>query len=287
MATELKTQNGQYRLLHFQPDPEDGDRVCVGILLKEDGKFTVLSDSKFKKLRCVAPDFEPELVSFYLHDLEDSLSRSHEPVEITLRRCAPQLVVSEPRLVATPLTPDKRVRLMERFVLPAKELQKELVHVSRAEATTSEHLRIFLSEIAPLSAKMIIRNARPLDLFNLTLPNIKPVAFAIKASSKIVVVDGIDLSVMTPTKAVAKANRIVHNFWQYGRIREEFLFEGRPKVERVGVVMNGTSPKTEAYLDAHDYALHQFRKEADVTVDATSGEGKDQLRAMLAGEKWN
>ncbi|SRR5216684_2586795 len=285
MATEIKRQSGQYRLLHFQPDPEDGDRVCVGILLEEDGKFTVVSDPKFKKLRCVAPDFEPELVSFYLHDLEDSLGRSREPVEITLRRCAPQLVVSEARSVATPLTSDKRVRLMERFVLPAKESQKELVQVSHAEATTSEHLRIFLSEIAPWSVNTIIRNARPLDLFGMTLPNINPVAFAIKKPSKIVVVDGIDLSVMTPAKAVAKANRIVHNFWQYGRIREESLFEGRPRIERVGVVMNGISPKTEAYLDAHDYALHQFRKEADVTVDATSGEGKDQLRAVLAAEK--
>lgn len=285
MATELKRTTGQYRLLHFQPDPEDGDRVCVGVLLNETGKFTVLSDPKFKKLRCVAPDFEPELVGFYLRDLEDSLNRSREPVEVTLRRCAPQLIVSEARSVTTPLTSENKLKLMERFVLPAKEVQKELVQVFRAEDTTSEHLRIFLSEIAPLSANMFIRNARPLDLFNLTLPNIKPVAFAIKKPSRIVVVDGIDLSVMTPTKAVAKANRIVHNFWQYGRIREEFLFEGRPKVERVGVVMNGTSPKTEAYLDAHDYALHQFHKEADVTVDATSGEGKEQLRAVLAAEK--
>lgn len=285
MATELKRTTGQYRLLHFQPDPEDGDRVCVGILLNEGGKFTVLSDPKFKKLRCVAPDFEPELVSFYLRDLEDSLIRSREPVEVTLRRCAPQMIVSEARSVATPLTSENKLRLMERFVLPAKEVQKELAQVSRAETTTSEHLRIFLSEIAPLSANMFIRNARPLDLFNLTLPNIKPVAFAIKKPSKIVVVDGIDLSVMTPTKAVAKANRIVHNFWQYGRIREESLFEGRPTVERVGVVMNGTSPKTSAYLDAHDYALHQFHNEADVTVDATSGEGKEQLRAVLAAER--
>ena len=285
MATEIKRQSGQYRLLHFQPDPEDGDRVCVGILLEEDGKFTVLSDPKFKKLRCVAPDFEPELVSFYLRDLEDSLDRSREPVEITLRRCAPQLVVSEARSVATPLTPDKRVRLMERFVLPAKEFQKELVQVSRAEATTSEHLRIFLTGIAPWFENMVIRNARPLDLFDITLPNLKPVAFAIKRHSMFVLVDGVDLSVMSPAKAVAKANRIGHNFWQYGRIREESLFKGRPKVERVGVVMNGTSPRTEAYLDAHDYALLQFQNEADVAVDATSGEGKEKLRAFLAGEK--
>ena len=283
METKLRRDTGQYRLLHFQPDPEDGDRVCVGVLLNERGRFTVLSDPKFKKLRCVAPDFEPELVNFYLHDLEDSLNRSREPVEVTLRRCAPQLIVSEARSVSAPLTQDKRVRLLERFVLPAKELEKALA--SGVEVTSSERLRLFLGEIAPWSAKEIIRNAQPLELFNLALPNVKPVAFAIRKSSKVVLVDGVDLSVMTPTRAVTKANRIAHNFWQYGRIREESLFAGRPTVERVGVVMNGPSPKTEAYLDAHDYALHQFKNEADVAVDATSGEGKEQLRAILAAEK--
>lgn len=285
METKLKRETGQYRLLHFQPDPEDGDRVCVGVLLQEGGKFSVLSDSKFKKLRCVAPDFEPELVNFYLHDLEDSLNRSREPIEVTLRRRAPQLVVSEARTVSMPLTPDKRLRLIERFVLPAKELQRGLVATSREDTSTSEHLRMFLAEVAPWSASQIIRNAQPLDLFNLTLPNIKPVAFALKKPSKVIVVDGVDLSVMTPTRAVTKANRIAHNFWQYGRIREESLFAGRPTVERVGVVMNGTSPKTDAYLDAHDYAFHQFKNEADVAVDATSGEGKDQLRVVLGGNR--
>jgi hypothetical protein len=285
METKLRKDTGQYRLLHFQPDPEDGDRVCVGVLLNEGGKFAVLSDPKFKKLRCVAPDFEPGLVSFYLRDLEDSLNRSREPVEVTLRRCAPQVVVSQARSVSMPLTPDKRLRLIERFVLPAKELPKELVAAFREETSTSERLRIFLSEIAPWSASQIIRNAGPLDLFNLALPNIKPVAFAFRRPSKVIVVDGVDLSVMTPTRAVTKANRIAHNFWQYGRIREESLFTGRLTVDRVGVVMNGTSPKTEAYLDAHDYALHQFKNEADVAVDASSGEGKEQLRAVLAAEK--
>jgi hypothetical protein len=53
------------------------------------------------------------------------------------------------------------------------------------------------------------------------------------------------------------------------------------KIERVGIVMNGTSPQTESYLDAHDYALHQFHKEADIAVDTSSGEEKQALRALL------
>jgi hypothetical protein len=283
MATELKKQIAHYRLLHFQPDPEDGDRVCVGILLEEDRRFTVLSDTKFRKLRCIAPAFEPELVGFYLRDLEDSLDRSHEPVEVTLRRCAPQLIVSETRSVAAPLTDKARLRLLERFVLPSTEALTQTTLASNTEIKASEHIRLFLSEFGLRSDDTIISNARPRELFGRALPNVKAVAFAIRGPSRVVLVDGVDLRVMTPGKTIAKTNQIVHTFWQYGRLQKEVLFGEDARIERVGIVMNGTSPKTEAYLDAHDYALHQFNNEADLTVDTTSGEGRERLRTVLAG----
>jgi hypothetical protein len=283
MATELKKQTAHYRLLHFQPDPEDGDRVCVAILLEENRHFTVLSDPKLRKLRCIAPAFEPELVSFYLRDLEDSLDRSSEPFEVTLRRYAPQLIVSEARSVAAPLTDRARLRLLERFVLPSTDAQRQAAVASKVEIKASEHIRLFLTEIGLQSGDTVIPHARPRELFSRNLPNVKAVAFAIRRPSIVVLVDGVDLRVMTPAKTISKTNQIVHTFWQYGRLQKEVLFGQDTKIERVGIVMNGTSPKTEPYLDAHDYALHQFNNEADLTVDTTSGEGKEQLRAVLAG----
>jgi hypothetical protein len=280
MAAELKKQLAEYRLLHFQPDPEDGDRVCVGILLHEDGRFTVLSDDRFPKLHCLAPGFEPDLVGFYLTDLERSLNRSHDPVEITLRRYAPQLVVSEARSVVMPISESTKLRLLERFVIPGKPLQGEPLASSRIEMNTAEHIRHFLNEFAPLEGE-IISNARPQALFGKHLPNAKAVAFAIRRNSNFVLVDGVDLNTMTPAKAISKTNQVVHTFWQYGRFRSEDLIAGQATIQRVGIVLNGRSPQTERYMDAHDYALHQFRHEADVTVDSTSGEGREQLKAIL------
>lgn len=283
MATQLTRQTAHYRLLHFQPDPEDGDRVCVGLLLDERGRYTILCDSKFHKLRCIAPDFEPELVAFYLRDLEANLDRSTEPIEVTLRRCAPQMLVSEPRSITSPITDTAKQRLLERFVLATKSSISEANVVSKGELQTADHLRLFLHEIAPLAEPTIIRNARPRELFGRNVPHVKAVAFAIRKPSIVVLVDGVDLRVMTPAKTIAKANQIVHTFWQYGRLRNEGLFS-QGRVKRVGIVMNGSSPKTETYMDAHDYAFHQFNNEADVAVDTTSGEGRELLRSVLTAE---
>jgi hypothetical protein len=283
MATPLTRQTAHYRLLHFQPDPEDGDRVCIGVLLEEGRRYTVLCDSKFQKLRCVAPDFEPELVAFYLRDLEANLDRSSEPIEITLRRCAPQMIASEPRSLAAPITDMARQRLLERFVLPVQTLQVRTSADSKGESEASEHLRLFLRDLAPIAEATFIPNARPRELIGKNLPYVKPVAFAIRKPSTVVLVDAVDLRIMSPARAIAKANRIVHTFWQYGRLQSEGLFT-QPQVKKVGIVMNGSSPKTEPYFDAHDYSFHQFNNEADVAVDTTSGEGTELLRSVLTAE---
>src|SRR5262249_40364847 len=153
---------------------------------------------------CVAPAFESGLVSFYLRDLEDSLNRSRDPIELILRGCAPQLIVSETRSVAVPLSDKAKLRLLERFVLPAKEVQPQAAPPSKIEIKASDHIRRFLNELAPSSKEAIIPNARPHDLFGKSLPNVKAVAFAIRRPSRVVLVDGVDLSVMTPARTIAK-----------------------------------------------------------------------------------
>lgn len=52
MALQLKKELADYRLLYMQPDPEDEERVCIGILLQEiNQRPEILYDSKFSRLR--------------------------------------------------------------------------------------------------------------------------------------------------------------------------------------------------------------------------------------------
>ena len=80
--------------------------------------------------------------------------------------------------------------------------------------------------------------------------------------------------------------QVAYTFWQYGRIRsgDSSLLWQTP-FTRIGVVLNGSTRGNSGYYVAHDYALHQFQKEADVAVDAASGEGTHQFRAVLTSEE--
>lgn len=282
MATELKRQVGSYRLLFFQPDPEDGDRVCIGVLVHEGHDYTVLYDKKFSKVHCIAPGLEPELIKFYLDNLESNLHRkSPDDLALTLKKCGPQMIASEERRLLLPLTEQQKMRLLERFVLPASKLKADATEAS-AQQEFADHLRLFVTEFVRPSEVTILHNARPHELFGKSLPHVRPVAIAVRKAGKIVMVDGVDLGVLTPTQAITRANHVGHTFWQYGRFRSDDLAVQQVPFTRVGVVLNGAKNKSGAYFDAHDYAVHQFQKEADFAVDTTSREGAQQFEAAFS-----
>jgi hypothetical protein len=136
METELKKDIGKYRLLYFQPDPEDGERVCVGLLFQDQRSCTVLYDHKFPKVHCIAPFYELELVKFYLDDLASTVQNtSGDDLILALRRYGPQLIASEERFVSLPVTESVKVRLLERFVAPCGKPKAE---VKRLEASISK-----------------------------------------------------------------------------------------------------------------------------------------------------
>jgi hypothetical protein len=280
MAVEVKSRLGTYRLLHFQPDPEDGDRVCVALLVQDGDRYTILSDKKFPKLQCIAPSFEPELVRFYLEDLETGLRKSPGEIDFLLQRFVPQLLASEERRLSLPLSESQKFQLLERFVVGRRKRRTEEVAVSSSERLANEHLQSYVNEFRRMPQFELIRNAKYPEVFGKKMPAVKPVAIALRAPNKLVLVDGIDLRVFTPSQAVTKVNRTVHTFWQYGRLRKMDL-PLEQKIERVGIVLNGTSPKTSDYLEAHDYAVDQFRRESDVMVDTTSGEGTLDFERIL------
>src|SRR6266853_407973 len=99
MALDLKTKR-TYRLVYFQPEPEDGERICVGLLFYDQGLYSLVYDSSFPKLSCVAPRYGKATLKFYLDELEESLHRaSPDEVEALLRKSGPQLLVSDVRLL--------------------------------------------------------------------------------------------------------------------------------------------------------------------------------------------
>jgi hypothetical protein len=290
MELELKKDVGTYRLVFFQPDPEDGDRVCVGVLLQEGRSCMVLYDKRFPKVRCIAPGFEPDLVKFYLDDLASALQRKcGDDLALTLRRYAPQLITSEERSILLPVTELAKMRLLERFVMPrsepkAAELASPAPQGGIGEQFT-EHLRLFVAEYVRPTEATILQNARPQDLFGRALPDVKPVAISVQKRGRIILIDGVDLQIMKGKRAIDRANRVAYTFWQYEHIRSADSSRlWQTPFTRIGVVLNGSTRATSRYYVAHDYALHQFQKEADVAVDAASGEGRQKFRVALSSE---
>jgi hypothetical protein len=50
-------------------------------------------------------------------------------------------------------------------------------------------------------------------------------------------------------------------------------------------VLDGSIRRNTAYYEAHDYALHQFQKDADFAVDAASGQGTKELVEALCSKE--
>lgn len=292
MGHSLREGTAQYRLLYVQPDPDRGDRVCVGVLFRESPRrISVLYDQDFTKLRCVAPDVDQDLLRLYLTDFRSTVERSHDDLEIALKRYGPQVTASVDRYVASPITDRVKQLLLERFAMPkrgATALEGALVAGVQSGTALRQEVRERIasfteSVVAPLDLR-VVRNARPPDVLGKAFKLIDPVAVAIRGRDSTVLVDGIDLRLASPKRSIGIANKVVHTFWQYGRIRAEDLSAGR--VKRVGLVLNGAAPGNRrhaaAYADAHDYALAQFRKEADLTIDGSSAAGANELVALLA-----
>jgi hypothetical protein len=151
----------------------------------------------------------------------------------------------------------------------------------RASGTSKNRREIidFVSRHAkPLKQAKIMTEVKAHDLLGRhTRSKIGAVAAAIVRDGVVVIVDGVDLGVLTPTRGLSTTNHVVHTFWQYRRVAEQNPSLVDVQIKRVGVVLNGAKTKNDAYYDAHDYAMEQFRKEADLAID---GESIDDQRTF-------
>jgi hypothetical protein len=289
MAIDLNKQRA-YRLVYFQPDPEDGERVCVGLLFRDHREYSLVYDSSFPKLSCIAPRYEKSVLKLYLDELKESLSSATaEDEAIILRQYVPQIIVSDERDLLAPLTESIKQRLLERFVLGEPGLVKRMVaeelRAPKWEYEVEERIAGFLKELLPAKHLDVLYHAKPKQVIGRTLPNVGPVAASVHFPGKIILVDGVDLKMGTPKRVISRVNKVTHTFWEYGREynrTDTGSFFGTETLQRIALVLNGVPGYSSAQRDAQDFAFHQFEKEADLVVSDEIKQ-RDILRNLLAG----
>ncbi len=288
MASELATVTSAFGLLLFCPYPERGERVCVGIWFDDGRRTNVEFDPSFYKIRCISPGFEPELVRTTLDDLDHSLSNVSGPEALrVIRQYAPQIVSTDPRTVFVPLTREVREQLRNKFLAPPTAISTERVATLMTKKLSSDQAIVqrvhdYVRSIMRDTKATIVERPTPYTLFGMKSPVATPsVALAVERAQRLVLVDGVDLNVVKGKRAINRVNHVVWAFWEFQRAKSEALISRERALRRVGIVFNGALRHDRAFLDIHDYALRRFSSEAEVTVDATTSEGRDQLDATL------
>jgi hypothetical protein len=279
MGSEL---TATYRLVYFQPDPEDGERVCVALLFNAQRDVELLYDPEFPKLRCLAPHLDPSLVRVYLDDMVASAKGRPSEADLLIKRHAPQIVTSEARRSAWPLSESARSYLMRRFLAkerPEARLDSKGAAAEERVDPVKVRIRDLVLKVAKEQIEDVREDATSQWVLGRSLPYIAPVAVALRTPSILVLIDGVDLSASTTKGALSRVNKVAHTFWQYGRVRQMGVDKAPP--HRIGIVLNGSVDSGTSYRDAHDFALHQFRNEADLAVDASSIDDVKRLEAAL------
>lgn len=271
MASELK-RVGWYRLLYYQPAPETGERIAIGLLFEDDQHAFVHYDKQFAKLRKLYPWIDPKSVGFYLDDLRNALARTKN-IEPVLNLYGPQLVSSDARKVVLPITSALVAMLMEKFVQPVPRGPHEAKQPDRVAIAIQAYVRNrahqdlqFRTEVT--SDTILGRKAA----------RVGAVALAVESDSGWTLIDGVDLNLLTPKEAIDRADDVGRIFWHYSRLAEE----GQTgQIRKIGIVLNGLSHLKPREHDAHDYALHRLESEADATIDSASTEASSKLEREL------
>lgn len=290
MGRELTHKVGEFRLLYLQPEPEVGERVCVGLVFDDpDRAPSLLFDPAFARVKCLAPTIDVNLLRFYLMDMQDNLRDSAHST-LALKSYGPHFVTSAPRQLAVTAPDDVRQRLFERFVTRSTgvdiALQGEANGVADKPAGETERLIAeFISERTRGASGRIVENATASKIIGFEPSvTIKPVAAALVGRSSVVLIDGVDLRHSRPPASINRVNRVVHTFWQYGRIEHDDhrLVDLPRKIHRVGLILDGFGSRSRANQEAHDYAMDQFERSSDLKVDNTSDADVQALDTLLA-----
>jgi len=272
-----------YRLLYFSPRPEDEEKVCIGVLSYDLGQAYLDYDARLEKAHCFAPDYARESLSFVLEAIRDKARETALAGRIA--EFSPQFQLSEPRALLQPVDEKVRSVLTHRYLLKLRSVEHR-----KREKGVGRRIDTFLSELfrTPLRFRLR-RQVTAKDLFGDAAvrefpPDLlpKPVSRALISGPDVCLMDGADLHVESSDLLVSRVNRVAHAFWQYKQA-EDFLGIRRDhRIVRAAIVFDGNQSKVESSLKWRlDFALHQFEKDADITVHVGSPKQEETLRSRL------
>jgi hypothetical protein len=271
MASELK-RVGWYRLLYYQPAPETGERITIGLLFEDEGHAFLHYDKQFAKLRKLYPWIDSKTLGFYLDDLKSALAKT-TCIEPVLNLYGPQLVSSDARKVTLPITDALVKMLMGKFVQPAPR--------GPHEAKQPDQVAIAIQAYVKNRAHKVLQyhtEVTPETILGRKVAGVGAVALAMESGTGWTLIDGVDLNLLKPQQAIDRADDVGRTFWKYSQLASE----GQAgTIRKIGVVLNGLSHLKPREHDAHDYALHRLKAEADTAIDASSMEATANLEREL------
>jgi hypothetical protein len=209
--------------------------------------------------------------SYLRHDASD--------IDVLMRSVSPHLVMSEERKLSWPLSDMARAYLVQRFL--SKERIEELAEMRTKDRDLKAHLRQLVHRAIRDNDVDLQEGAKSDWILGRRVPRIKPVSLALRKKNGVFLIDGVDLTLFSPRSALAQVTKVTHTFWQYGRIKQMEIGANQ-HITRIGVVLNGAKNPSDAYRDAHDFAMHEFKPESELVVDAASDDDFSAFKYALA-----
>jgi len=271
MELKIARDVADYRLVFFQPEPENGERLCIALVFTEtNGRRTLLFDDQFSRVRCFAPNFETALLRFLMRSVEEQLRDAATPLDQSFLGLGSQLSFSPERRIASPITEKTKLYLLERFVTRDDRdamVPVDAVAYQRAEknARFMAHVLSFARPLLGRGTGAFIERASSTQVFGHKLPGVGSVSLLISTQNSVTVLDGVDLSIQKPKEVVRRTGEVAHTFWQYGRYSKELVL---PKqMNRVALIFNGVASPSSKYRDAQLFAKDILSKESELVIE--------------------
>lgn len=272
-------KSAEYHVVYYREFPETGEVVAVGLIFKDRGKITVKHDPKFARAAKIFPTIHCSGLKFVFEEIQKSLSESRGSIE-SLGWAEPNFLLSRARQVVSPISEEIVNTLYREIVAPPVSMKRVGSTPRRAKpkkAEVANSLRDFIA--AEVSGSLALQTmVSPVEIFGENHVDLKPVAVAIQKQDSWTLIDGVNLNLEDPRNAKTAAESVARNFWHIRRVSSETLGK---TVNRIGIILNGSSHLNEKERVAHDYALDQLRHQADSVYDVASPKQLDDLRARL------
>ncbi|HEV2222628.1 MAG TPA: hypothetical protein VGR84_06465 [Candidatus Acidoferrales bacterium] len=273
-----------YRLMYFSPRPEDEEKVCVAVLIKDGNQVFLEYDERFEKAKCIAADYSAESLKFILQTLRDKSEHQDDGSAALNLSFSPQFQLSAPRVLLQPANEQVREVLRHRFLLrvrPVRTSEKQKGIGRRIDRLLFEKIRIrpasmrrrvSFSELFGIDAQRSL----PKDL----IP--KSVSRAVSFDNRVVLLDGVDLHAPSQQSLVDSIGRISHAFWQYQEARAFSKDLSSMRLTRAAILFDGEGDQLPDDLRwRRDYAYHELDKDSDITLGPGTSDSEENLREAL------